>query len=126
MMEQTLAWIFTGTAPQWGVFVVVCLAFLRLVIPWRQQNMSSMSAICDRLSKEVAELRKRLDDCEVRCENRDEIISGMQKQSVAQQIGFARILMKSLGQDNPELKAMMKTLEQLEKGLAPVMLESER
>jgi hypothetical protein len=120
-------WLLTGTVPQWGVFVVVLLAFLRLVIPWRQQNLDTMNNICNSLRGEVRELRERLDACEERCEKRDRTILGMRKQSIAQQIGFANILMNALGKESPELRQMIKTLEGLENSLSneePIFLES--
>lgn len=115
-------WFLQGTAPQWGVFILVLLAFLKLVIPWRQQNISSMENICKALKEEVDVLRQRLDECEVRCNQRDETILGMKKQSTAQQISFTRILLKALGQESPELQHMLTTLESIEKQLEPVQM----
>lgn len=119
------SWFLQGSAPQWGVFIVVVLAFLRLVIPYRQQNITSMENICKSLKAEVDGLRDRLDECEERCDKRDATILGMKKQATAQQIGFVRLLMRTLGQDNPELQHMLRTLEDMEKTLEqPIFLES--
>lgn len=116
------AWLATGTAPQWGMFVVVVLAFLKLVIPWRQQNISIDERTIRDLRAEVARLSAKLDECEENCRRRDEIVLGMKKQNIAQQISFTRILMNALGQESPELRNMLKSLESLEKQLEPVQL----
>jgi hypothetical protein len=118
------SWLIGGTAPQWGVFIVVLLAFLRLVIPYRQQNITTMENICKALQTDVNSLRERLDECEARCQTRDETILGMKKQSVTQQISFVRVLLNALGQDNPELRHMLSSLENLEKSMAgePIFL----
>lgn len=121
------SWFLQGTAPQWGVFIIVLLAFLRLIIPWREQNISSLQAMCKSLQERVDGLLTRLDECEIRCEQRDDTILGMKKQNVAQQIGFVRLLMRTLGQDNPELQHMLKTLETMEISLEqPIFLEGNK
>lgn len=113
----------TGTIPQWGVLIVVSLAFIKMVLPWRQQHITTMDGICSTLREEIKEVKDRLNDCEEQCKRRDETILGMKRQSTTQQISFARILMKALGREVPELAQMLSTLESLERDLEkPVLL----
>lgn len=125
MLDLIPSQFLTGTAPQWALLIIVVLALAKLVIPWKQQNYATMEGICRNLQSRVDELTKRLDECEDRCQHRDDTILGMKKQSVSNQIGFARLLMKALGQDNPELQHMLTTLEGLEKELdQPILIEN--
>jgi hypothetical protein len=119
---EVLNWLYSGTAPQWGMFIVVVLAFAKLAIPWRGQNIASMERICQELKDQVATLTNRLDVCEETCRKRDDTILGMKKQAVAQQISFVRLLMKALGNNSDELQKMLQTLEQMEKSFEPAQL----
>lgn len=124
-MDGIPNWLITGTAPQWALLVLVSITLAKLTVPLRQQNITTLQSMCDALKERVDGLLARLDECEARCEQRDDIILGMKKQATAQQISFVRLLMTALGQDNPELQHMLTTLESMEKSLEqPIFLES--
>jgi hypothetical protein len=114
-MDIPISWLTSGTPPQWGLFILGLIAFFRyVVLPWRQQNFDvdkELRIEVKDLRTEVKDFRQRLNHCEEQCEERDRKILGLQRQNVAQQIGFARVLMDKVGRDDPTISDMLHRLE---------------
>lgn len=81
-----------GSWPQWLLLLVVALGFIKWLIPWRADEMRKLRIELNECKSECAERLKKL----------EEDLWGEKRQRVAEQIAFARIIMKSEGAPDPE------------------------
>ncbi len=111
---------WAGTVPQWGLFAAVLIAIIQTVPKLRQQTMDKEITDMERYRLEVVGLRDELKTCEEQCAKdlRDlqEELWGMRKQNIAEQISLINIILNSV--DAPELKAMLKVLENVRSTLS--------
>jgi len=118
-MNEVLKWATAGTPPQWGIFIMCLIAFLKFVLPWKQQEFDHHATY----RKENKELMERVLKCERECEEhkkqlREEIF-GLRKQHVQEQISFARAIIDSIP-DSPHLQALLRVLENGQRSLESV------
>lgn len=123
-----------GSPAQIGTFVVVLVAALRLVIPWRKQTHETQGSMikqyaetCGMLRDEVKILSDKLFECEDKCDRDikklNETINGIQRQHTQEQISMINAIIHSV--DAPELKALLKTLQSVQVALQPNVLQTQ-
>lgn len=118
---------YIGTVPQWGMFLAVMLAFLKLAPVWRKQTFDQSNTEIARAETlaatyraEVQTLRKELRGCEEECAAElkalHEEMFSMRKSNIQEQISLVNVILRSV--DAPELKTLLAVLEQVKGTLA--------
>jgi hypothetical protein len=91
-----------GTPLQGATFLVVLVAFIRFVVPWRADEMRKLRD----------ELKRCEADCAIAIKNLHLEVWGLRKQNIADQIALINVILNNV--NAPELKALLLTLESVQ------------
>lgn len=113
-----------GTVPQWGMFITFLAAVLGVWLKFRQQNFDFSAADRKSFKESIAELERKVTECEAREADRiqeikglHEELFGLRKQHIQEQISFARAIIQSLGRESPQLSVLLSALENGQRAL---------
>lgn len=139
-------WLASGTAPQWGVFVVVLLALIRMSLPWRKLHIDAATQIRSELQARVKELKqdckdchhevavvraeadKAIQECRADCDKQTdalkEALLQRDRQRIQEQISTISAIINAVG-DNPQLKTLLKTFESVQVAMKQNVIQTQ-
>lgn len=116
---------WAGTVPQWGLFIVLCIAVVRTSPQWLTVWSSLRLARSNRNRDRIQELEAEVHRCHHECQEKigalQEVIQGLREQRNAEQLAIMRAIVRM--SDDPAVKQQLQLLESMEASLAPRILK---
>jgi hypothetical protein len=110
---------WAGTVPQWGLFLVLCIAVVRTSPHWLETWSAMRVARSNRNAERIRELETQVRSCRAECDekiaNLHNEIYGLRTQRNAEQAGMLRAILSTI--DSPALRKQLDLIESLEIGL---------
>lgn len=97
-----------GTVPQWGTFVIISLALIRMWPQMREMDYSEASKLRKELREMHGHLRKCEEECDIKCDKLQDEIYGMKAQRLQEQLAMLSAFPSQL-----MTPAMMEMLDRL-------------
>jgi len=117
-MSDILAKIpdWVGTAPQWGMFILLVIAFIRVSPEWLRILVEDQRAKRNRLGGRISELEAEIKRCHNECDQRIRAVQnelwGQRRQNIQAQISLVNTIIQTV--DAPELKKFLAVLENVQ------------
>lgn len=113
-LDKLPSW--AGTAPQWGMFIVLAIAMVRTSPAWVQAWSAWKIAASNRNRSRIRELEQQVHDCHKECETKIAVLTmelhSMRAQRNAEQLSIMRAIVRMSG--DPAVKQQLDLLEAIE------------
>lgn len=114
--------VWAGTVPQWGMFVLLAIAVVRVSPQWLSSLLTATQNKRASQGKRITELEEAVRFCREECDRQTEILHnelhGMRRQHVQEQISLINTIIQSV--NAPQLKLFLRTLESVQRDLGEI------